>query len=236
VLAALGSSPKPGVAGSSPVAPAGTNRRNPASTVGFRLFSSPRAFPLTSAGICPPGEVSFPHFPASTPGPHDRRSRRQLAIHFKWGPSREAVPFTLQAPGAGRRSERRLCGLSPMARPADINRRTGAVTAPVAVRDMSRRAMSLGMCERVFVTSEGHPGARFQRALAAGNLTAAEQAAFELPFIPLADARALVELYAEKGDRRYERAALKTSAATWTRRARRSPTLPRSPACSPSAT
>ena len=61
----------------------------------------------------------------------------------------------------------------------------------------------------MFVTSEGHPGARLHRALAAGNLTAAEQAAFELPFIPLADARALVELYAEKGDRKYERAALK---------------------------
>jgi hypothetical protein len=38
---------------------------------------------------------------------------------------------------------------------------------------------------------------------------AAEQAAFEMPFIPLSDARALVELYAEKGDRKYERAALK---------------------------
>ena len=61
----------------------------------------------------------------------------------------------------------------------------------------------------MFVTSEGHPGARLQRALAAGNLTAAEQAAFEIPFIPLPDARALVELYAEKGDRKYERAALK---------------------------
>ena len=36
----------------------------------------------------------------------------------------------------------------------------------------------------MFVTSEGHP-------------------------IPLPDARALVELYAEKGDRKYERAALK---------------------------
>ena len=61
----------------------------------------------------------------------------------------------------------------------------------------------------MFVTSEGHPGARLQRALAAGTLTAAEQAAFEIQFIPLADARALVELYAEKGDRKYERAALK---------------------------
>jgi hypothetical protein len=61
----------------------------------------------------------------------------------------------------------------------------------------------------VRMTSEGHPGARFRRALAAGNLTAAEQAAFELPFIPLAEARELVELYAEYGDRKYERAALK---------------------------
>ena len=61
----------------------------------------------------------------------------------------------------------------------------------------------------MFVTSQGHPGARLQRALAAGNLTAAEQAAFELPFISLADARELVELYAEKGDRKYGRAALK---------------------------
>ena len=43
-----------------------------------------------------------------------------------------------------------------------------------------------------------------------GNLTAAEQAAFEVPFVPLTEARAaLVELYAEKGDVKYERAALK---------------------------
>ena len=30
-----------------------------------------------------------------------------------------------------------------------------------------------------------------------------------MSFVPLAEARALVELYAEKGDRKYERAALK---------------------------
>jgi len=53
------------------------------------------------------------------------------------------------------------------------------------------------------------PGARLQRELAARNLIAAEQAAFEVRFVPLAEARALVELYAEKGDRKYERAALK---------------------------
>jgi hypothetical protein len=61
----------------------------------------------------------------------------------------------------------------------------------------------------MFVTSEGHPGARLQRALAAGNLTAAEQAAFEVAFVPLAQARALVELYAEHGDPKHERVALK---------------------------
>ena len=61
----------------------------------------------------------------------------------------------------------------------------------------------------MFVTSEGRPGARLKRALAARNLTSAEQAAFEIAFIPLAQARELVELYAEKGDPKYERAALK---------------------------
>jgi len=61
----------------------------------------------------------------------------------------------------------------------------------------------------VFVTSEGRPGARLQRALAARNLTSAEQAAFEIAFISLVQARELVELYAEKGDAKYERAALR---------------------------
>jgi hypothetical protein len=61
----------------------------------------------------------------------------------------------------------------------------------------------------VFVTPEGHFGARLQRALAAGNLTAAEQAAFEVAFVSLAQARALLELYAATGDRKFERAALK---------------------------
>jgi len=61
----------------------------------------------------------------------------------------------------------------------------------------------------MFVTSEGHPGARLQRALAAGNLIAAEQAAFEVAFVPLAQAGELVELYADKGDPKFERATLK---------------------------
>ena len=59
------------------------------------------------------------------------------------------------------------------------------------------------------MTSEGRPGARLQRALAARNLTSAEQAAFEIAFVSLVQARELVELYAEKGDVKYERAALR---------------------------
>ena len=53
------------------------------------------------------------------------------------------------------------------------------------------------------------PGARLKRALAARSLTSAEPAAFEIASIQLEQARELVELYAEKGDPKYERAALK---------------------------
>ncbi len=59
------------------------------------------------------------------------------------------------------------------------------------------------------MTTEGHPGARFQRAIQRRNLIEAESALFETAFVPLVNARALIELYAEKGDPKYERAALK---------------------------
>ena len=65
------------------------------------------------------------------------------------------------------------------------------------------------MCERAFVTSEGHPTAWFWRAIQARNVVAAEAAAFELGSLPLEDALALVYLYAEKREGKYERAALK---------------------------
>jgi hypothetical protein len=48
-----------------------------------------------------------------------------------------------------------------------------------------------------------------RRALERRDVKAAEQAAFVVPFVPLAEARDLVELYAEKGDPKFERAALK---------------------------
>lgn len=81
-------------------------------------------------------------------------------------------------------------------------------SSPVTARrpSLSRRRASENVCS---VTSEGHPGAQLQRALKAGNLIAAEQAAFEVAFVPLAEARVVVEVYAEKGDRKFERVALK---------------------------
>jgi hypothetical protein len=59
------------------------------------------------------------------------------------------------------------------------------------------------------VTSEGHAGAIFQRAVRAGNVTEVEAFLHDMPWVPLDHARALVELYAEKGSTKYEKAALK---------------------------
>ena len=67
------------------------------------------------------------------------------------------------------------------------------------------RTGGLDRCERLDGGAATHEPTA---ALAAGNPIADEQAAFEIPFIPLPDARALVELYAQKEDRKFERAAL----------------------------
>lgn len=59
------------------------------------------------------------------------------------------------------------------------------------------------------MTSQGHPYARFRRALVRGNPTVATAAALELPPLALDDALRLVLLYHQAGDDRYERAALR---------------------------
>lgn len=59
------------------------------------------------------------------------------------------------------------------------------------------------------MAEHGTPYAKLTRALAAGDLLRAEAAAFDVPFISLDTARALVELYAEAGHPKYEKAALK---------------------------
>ena len=59
------------------------------------------------------------------------------------------------------------------------------------------------------VTAEAHAQARFRRAIERRALWAAEDAARELPNLPLEDALQLVHLYAERGSPKYERAALR---------------------------
>src|SRR5690348_6193369 len=61
-------------------------------------------------------------------------------------------------------------------------------------------------CEHTFVTSQGHPHARFRRALATGNPRIAEAAAREVRRLNLADALDLCLLYRQEPER-YERAA-----------------------------
>jgi hypothetical protein len=61
----------------------------------------------------------------------------------------------------------------------------------------------------MFVTSEPHAHARFRRAIERRALWLAEDAARELPKLPLEDALQLVHLYADRGSPKYEKAALR---------------------------
>ena len=57
--------------------------------------------------------------------------------------------------------------------------------------------------------AEAHARVRFRRAIERRALWAAEDAARELPNLPLEDALQLVKLYAERGSPKYEKAALR---------------------------
>ena len=59
------------------------------------------------------------------------------------------------------------------------------------------------------MTSQGTTHGRFSRAIASRNVRNAEDAAFELGALALEDALALVYLYADAGNPKYERAALR---------------------------
>jgi hypothetical protein len=74
------------------------------------------------------------------------------------------------------------------------------------------------------VTAKPQAHVRFRRAIERRALWMAEDAARELPNLPLEDALQLVHLYAERGSPKYERAALR-----WLERylAEGSPTLHR---------
>jgi hypothetical protein len=65
-------------------------------------------------------------------------------------------------------------------------------------------------CEHAFaLTSQGHPYARFRRALASGNPTLAFAAAAELPYVAIEDALALTLLLVAREPPRYGRVALR---------------------------
>jgi len=64
-------------------------------------------------------------------------------------------------------------------------------------------------CEHTFLTAQPHAHVRFRRAIERRALWLAEDAARELPNLPLEDALQLVHLYAERGSPKYEKAAMR---------------------------
>ena len=73
----------------------------------------------------------------------------------------------------------------------------------------------------MFVDLGARPGARLQRALAARNLTSAEQAAFEIACVSLEQARELSSRRPRRATRSTSGRRSRTSAGTWTRLTRR---------------
>ena len=61
----------------------------------------------------------------------------------------------------------------------------------------------------MFLTSQGSAGTRFARAVRSRNLFLAETAAFEMGKLSLGDALALVVLYGEGQDDKFEKAAVR---------------------------
>jgi hypothetical protein len=68
------------------------------------------------------------------------------------------------------------------------------------------------------VTSQGHPYARFRRALLTKNVNLIDAAARELSHVGLEDALRIVVVLAEKRDARFERAAARFAARVTTER------------------
>ena len=74
---------------------------------------------------------------------------------------------------------------------------------------LPRADAKLVVWEHTFVTSQGSASARFQRAIQGRHLFQAEIAAFEMTTLSLEDALALVVLYAETEDEKFERAGIR---------------------------
>ena len=70
-------------------------------------------------------------------------------------------------------------------------------------------------CEHTFLTAQPHAHVRFRRAIERRALWLAEDAARELPNLPLEDALQLVHLYAERGSPKYEKGRCVGLSAIW---------------------
>jgi hypothetical protein len=70
----------------------------------------------------------------------------------------------------------------------------------------------------MFVTSQGHPYARFRRALLSKNVRLIDEAARELAHISLEDALRILVVLAERRDDRFARAAARFAARATTER------------------
>jgi len=73
----------------------------------------------------------------------------------------------------------------------------------------TERARLANACEHTFVTSQGSPYARFQRALRIGRLSLVRAAAAELPHVDLTDALAICLLIEQQEEEHFERAAVR---------------------------
>jgi hypothetical protein len=82
------------------------------------------------------------------------------------------------------------------------------VSAAPCIRSIIRRKPTgVGPCEHTFLTAQPRAHVRFRRAIERRALWLAEDAARELPNLPLEDALKLVYLYAEKESPKFEPAA-----------------------------
>jgi hypothetical protein len=90
-----------------------------------------------------------------------------------------------------------------------VKHRTCVLSRPSLDNERIEVKRTLAAWEHTFVTAEAHASVRFRRAIERRALWAAEDAARELPNLPLEDALQLVRLYAECGSSKYERAAMR---------------------------
>ncbi len=117
------------------------------------------------------------------------------------------APRRRDQPRLPARRPRGRVGAHFVARPQAVQRGGAADGFEVLPRQTIVPAPNAG--ERTPPTSQGHPYAGFQRAVATDDPVIATAAALELPRVGLADALRLVLVYHRVGDRRFERAAVR---------------------------